>query len=71
MWQGKKLFVDTAECSECGSTAVTYDITVDGDFLVAAAKLAGQNQTEFKKSFEEMYKKLKKHWMNRHLLYQF
>ena len=58
--QGKKLFVDTAECSECGSTAVTYDIRVDEDFPAAVAKLAGQNQTEFKKGFEKVHEKLKK-----------
>jgi len=57
---GASLFVDSAICPGCGSTAVNYDIELSDDFLASAAKLAGQDPAEFKRGFEAFCEKLKK-----------
>lgn len=57
---GRKFFADTAICSDCQSTAITYDIDIDYDLISMIAKTTGKPESQIKKDLNEISNKLKK-----------
>jgi hypothetical protein len=56
---GRKFIVDTAECSKCQSTAITYDIDFDDDLISIVAKTTGKSESQTRKDLMEIFKKRK------------
>ena len=54
-----KYIVDTAFCSDCESTAITYDIDFDSDILSELAKFTGKSEPLLLKDLKGISKKLK------------
>ncbi len=53
-----KFFVDSAVCDVCKSTAIVYDVTLDGEFLSKVARLLGKSEAEVKEELERTHKNL-------------
>jgi hypothetical protein len=56
---GRKFIVDTAECSKCQSTAITYDIDFDDDLISMIAKTTGKSESQTRKELMERFEKRK------------
>ena len=57
---GRKFFADSAICSNCQSTAITYDIDIDSDLISMIAKTTGKPKSQIKKDLNAISNKLKK-----------
>jgi hypothetical protein len=53
-----RFFVDSAVCEICKSTAIVYDVTLDGEFLSEIARVVGKSEAEVKEDLERTHKKL-------------
>ena len=54
-----KYIVDTALCSGCESTAITYDIDLDFDILSELSKFTGKSESLLLKDLNRISKKIK------------
>lgn len=55
---GRKLFVDTAICEGCQSTAITYDIELTSDLISEISKFTGKSESQLIKELNEFAEKL-------------
>ena len=57
---GRRFFVDTAKCSACQSTAITYDIELTSDLISEISKFTGKSETQLIKDLNVLADKLTK-----------
>ncbi len=55
----ERLFVDTASCGKCKSTAIVYDIDLlDQDLIPEASKITGKSEAQIKNDLKIVYETL-------------
>jgi hypothetical protein len=47
-------YVDSAVCTQCGSTCIEFDIEVSDDLLAAVSKLSGRSLAEVRSGIQEL-----------------
>lgn len=50
---GRRFYADSAQCSQCSSTAVTYDISFDDELYAEIARMTGMPAEKVRQQLEQ------------------